>query len=231
MARRTLSLAKVFESLVSFCGNLRRGRLLDAQQGIESIRRLHWREFEQLVSEAFRREGYSVRETQRGADGGVDIWLRRDGRTVAVQCKHWKSFRVGVPVVRELLGVIHHDASKADEGIIVCTGYYTEEAIVFARGAPIRLIDGRTLWRMVAAVQAHRERKAAEHEGNRVLGWLRRVRAHRIIQAAEGAASLERTCRRCGHGMVLRTARKGKHKGREFFGCTRFPKCHYTEQL
>lgn len=32
-------------------------------------------------------------------------------------------------------------------------------------------------------------------------------------------------CSRCGKPMVLRTARKGKNAGNQFYGCTGFPKC------
>lgn len=33
-------------------------------------------------------------------------------------------------------------------------------------------------------------------------------------------------CPKCGASTKLRTARKGDHAGRRFWGCTRFPKCH-----
>lgn len=37
-------------------------------------------------------------------------------------------------------------------------------------------------------------------------------------------------CPRCSAPLVLRVAEKGKHKGKEFLGCSEFPKCRYTEQ-
>ena len=47
-----------------------------------------WREFEMLVGEAFRLQGYQVVETGGGgADGGVDLVLRKDRETFLVQCK------------------------------------------------------------------------------------------------------------------------------------------------
>ncbi len=36
------------------------------------------------------------------------------------------------------------------------------------------------------------------------------------------------TCDRCNSPMTRRTARKGEHKGKQFWGCTRFPKCRYS---
>ncbi len=32
-------------------------------------------------------------------------------------------------------------------------------------------------------------------------------------------------CPKCGSGMVLRTATKGQYSGKQFYGCSRFPKC------
>jgi restriction system protein len=36
-------------------------------------------------------------------------------------------------------------------------------------------------------------------------------------------------CPRCGSNMVLRKAKKGANAGNQFFGCSSFPKCRYTE--
>lgn len=35
-------------------------------------------------------------------------------------------------------------------------------------------------------------------------------------------------CPKCGSKMVLRTAMKGPHAGRKFWGCSKFPKCRET---
>lgn len=130
----------------------RKKRLLDTRDGIASIRELSWREFEELVAEAFRREGYRVVEnTKAGADGGVDIRLRRDGKLFLVQCKKWNSNRVGVGVVREMVGVMV-DAGAAGV-IIVCSGRFTRDAWSFARNKSVRLVDGRALMGMIGRVR------------------------------------------------------------------------------
>ena len=38
------------------------------------------------------------------------------------------------------------------------------------------------------------------------------------------------TCPRCDSEMVLRTARKGKNVGQQFWGCSRYPKCRATKR-
>ena len=80
---------------------------------LEAIQALSPNEFEQLVGEAFRRQGYVVRETGLGGpDGGVDLELRRSNKMTLVQCKRWRSYRVGVNVVRELYGVVTPFSSR-----------------------------------------------------------------------------------------------------------------------
>ena len=37
------------------------------------------------------------------------------------------------------------------------------------------------------------------------------------------------TCPRCGSKMILRTASKGANKGRQFYGCSNYPKCRYIK--
>ncbi|AIF49534.1 restriction endonuclease [Dyella japonica] len=140
-------------ALLSFLKRRRRRQLLGAQTGMDSLRDMDWQAFELLVGEAFRRQGYAVEETGLGgADGGKDVVLRKGGRKSIVQCKQWRSQRVGVPVVREMYGVMVHE--DADAVKIVALGGYTPEAIAFARNKPIELIDGHALLATVMDIQA-----------------------------------------------------------------------------
>lgn len=85
-----------------------------------------WQEFEMLVGEAFRRREYMVSETGGGgADGGVDLVLRKDGEKLLVQCKQWKAFKVGVTTIRELYGVMA--AGGAAGGFVVTSGVFTQD--------------------------------------------------------------------------------------------------------
>ncbi len=38
-------------------------------------------------------------------------------------------------------------------------------------------------------------------------------------------------CPRCGSKMVLRIAKKGKHAGQQFYGCSNFPKCRFVKNM
>jgi restriction system protein len=197
---------------IAFFNASRRRKLLDSQTGIESIRAMSWQSFELLVGEAFRRQGYGVEE--RGgsaADGGVDLVLRKDGKTTVVQCKRWREVQVGVQPVRELFGVMH--ASGADAAIFVSSGTYTADAVEFARGQPIRLIDGDELADMVAAIQ---EERAIE-------GRLAKALAPSLQRPVYG-----KVCPICGGPMTKRIAKKGPKAGGSFWGCSSFPACRGT---
>ena len=144
-------------AIASFVGHTRRRKLLDSQTGIESLRQINSRQFEQLSGEAFRRQGYAIEETGLGgADGGIDLILRKDGQTTLVQCKQWQNRQVGVKIVREMYGLLlHHQAAAVK---IVALGDYTDDARQFARGKPIELIHGGKLIATVRSLQTTKAR-------------------------------------------------------------------------
>jgi restriction system protein len=114
----------------------------------DKLSSLTWAEFELLVGEAFRLDGFEVE--QRGgaqADGGVDLVLRRGGEKFLVQCKQWRATRVGVAIVRELFGVMA--ATGATGGFVVTSGTFTNDATAFAEGRNVILVDGKILLEMI----------------------------------------------------------------------------------
>jgi restriction system protein len=61
-----------------------------------------------------------VENDSAGPDGGIDLVIRKDGNRYLVQCKQWRSQKVGVKVVREMFGLVA--AEKAAGGIVICSG-------------------------------------------------------------------------------------------------------------
>ena len=146
-------------ALRAYLSERRRDRLVDHQVSLETLRAIDWRDFERLVGEAFRRWGYRIEETGLGgADGGIDLRLTKAGAVTLVQCKHWKASSVGAPIVREMLGLMHHHRAQAIA--VVTSGSFTREARAFAaQEQAIELIDGLKLLRMIKAVQATPQRQ------------------------------------------------------------------------
>ncbi len=183
----------------AFLNARRKAKQLDTQRNIQTVRDLHWRNFEELVAEAYRRQGYRVTEGGYGADGGIDLELRRDGLLILVQCKQWKTQKVGVNVVREMFGVL--TAHQANYFIIISSGTFTQQAIDFAAGKPIELLDGPKLLALVNDVQV----------------------------SPQVTIEKPKTCPKCSGELVERTAKRGPNAGNRFLGCSNFPKCRYTE--
>ncbi|MFA9476946.1 restriction endonuclease [Phycisphaerales bacterium AB-hyl4] len=193
-------------------------RRLDRQTGIDSIRALSWQDFEQLLAEAFRWQGYRVYITAAGADGGVDLVLEKAGRRTLVQAKQWKSWKVGVKIVRELLGV--QVAQQADEVVLATSGQLTREATAFAEANGIRVIDGPQLAELIASVQHMPDKPAAPA-----------ATPAPSAQPPDPGTDATAPCPACGAAMVQRTARQGKHAGKSFWGCTTFPACRSTKAM
>lgn len=180
---------------------------------------MSWRDFEMLVSEGFRLQGYTVAENFKpGPDDGIDLVLRKNGEQYLVQCKQWRAFKVGVPVVRELYGVMA--AKGAAGGFVVTSGRFTSEAEEFASGRNVALIDGPKLHKLLT--QAKGGDASARHSkpvGN----------AGRAADPARKAAEVfAPNCPRCAQAMVRRTAKKGANAGQEFWGCSDYPRCRGT---
>jgi restriction system protein len=78
-----LPFAFLVGAIVSAFNSYKRKKLYDDALSSRDTHPLHnysWQEFEQLIGEHFRRQGYSVEETKGGADGGFDLILRREER-------------------------------------------------------------------------------------------------------------------------------------------------------
>ena len=122
-----------------------RATFLQQNVDISWLNNLSWQDFERQVAEVYRQRGYQVDEVGGGgADGGVDLRLRRDGTTAIVQCKRWKTYKVGVKPVRELFGVM--TAERAGRAIFISSGIYTDEALAVRRGQTARTCRRRNNW-------------------------------------------------------------------------------------
>ncbi|RYX95129.1 MAG: hypothetical protein EOO28_11940 [Comamonadaceae bacterium] len=209
----------VLGAVASAVGRWRRRQLVTTvseSKAADALDGMTWQQFELLVGEGFRRQGYSVTEAGgAGPDGGVDLVLAKSGEKFLVQCKQWKAFKVGVTVVRELYGVMA--ARGATGGFVVTSGQFTAEAVAFASGRNIKLVDGPALLRLIREDSASREPPA-------------RARPAAPVQTApaKAAFSATPTCPKCASPMIRRVAKRGTSAGNQFWGCSSFPGCKGT---
>lgn len=126
----------------------------DATTLIESMSR---REFDKLIAEAFRLQGYQLVENptrDSGPTAAVDLVLRKDRETVYVDCRSWRAARVGVEVIRALHAVMV--LQRVAGGFVVTSGRFSRQAAAFAQGCNIKLIDGPIVHGLIVKAQMSR---------------------------------------------------------------------------
>ena len=171
---------------------------------VQQLRSIDWFQFEQLVALVYRKQGYAV--SRRGGanpDGGIDLVIEQNGTRTAVQCKHWKTWNVGVKAVREFLGALT-DAS-IQRGLFITLGGCTGDAKRLADKDGIEVVNEAGLARMLEVTDARFDPAALEILRD---DW--------------------KMCPKCEREMVLRTATKGPGAGKEFWGCSGYPRCRFT---
>lgn len=181
------------------------------------LNQMSWSQFELLVGETLRRMGYDVIQNGGGgADGGIDLHATKGGKRYVVQCKQWRTYRVGVSVVREHFGVI--TAEGAAGGLVVTSGRFTREAIEFAEGKNITLVDGDQLRKNIGVVS-----QSAKPQPNR--SFSSSPPPSSSTPSSPPSAPATPRCPVCNGAMVMREAKKGGKAGSSFWGCRQFPSC------
>ncbi|PXX73152.1 restriction system protein [Pseudomonas sp. LAMO17WK12:I10] len=200
-----------------------------------AIRNLNWDQFEQMVGEAFRKQGYAVAETVKGPDGGIDLELRRGGELFLVQCKQWKAEKVSVQVVRELYGVM--SARGAAGGFVVTSGVFTKDAWKFAMGTSVHLVDGSRLVEWFKAPNTKIQYPSVTSSvptDDSVRGVEAPAGNHELNGNALSPIDTHgQECPRCGGAMTARYARAINQGIAQsvFLGCLNFPACRGTRPL
>jgi Restriction endonuclease len=137
---------------------------LNAQD--EDLDRIHWRQFELLTAEFFRRSGYEVELTPPRGDGGVDILAKRDTaplgpELIVVQCKRYAADNtVTIEQVRAFWTVF--DERGATRGLVATTS---------------RLEAGARAW------TSARQYRIGVADQEHVRDWLEQLATKRNVQA------------------------------------------------
>lgn len=142
--------AVAFGALVRRLHRARLVRGITISRGLGLIENMTWVDFELVVGEAFRRQGYDVHERGPARGDGVAFELKRAGEIFLVECKHWQaSVVVGVPIVREFYGVLAR--SGAAGGFLITSSRFSDDALAYAQDSHLELIDGKALVQLLAA--------------------------------------------------------------------------------
>jgi len=201
---------------ISAIRSFQRKTLLKTQKGIDTIRDLHWRDFEFLVAQAYRQQGYRVLENEEmGPDGGIDLIIEKNSNRYIVQCKQWCTIKVGVKVIREMYGTMH--SVNAQGVIIITSGLFTQEAKNFAHDKPIDLVEGNELVQLIKNAQNTRP--------------IDKAPAHPAVEIKTPDNMSDNQCPSCGSQLIVRVAKRGNNTGKKFIGCSGYPKCKFTKPI
>jgi restriction system protein len=127
-------------------------------------------EFEEFVAAQLRTVGWSVTHTASTGDYGVDLIAKRNGASMAVQCKR-QAKAVGVAAVQQVVsGAAHHGCSQS---VVVTNRAFTKAARQLAATHRCRLV-GREQVQIWAGAAAPDDKRLARFEHR---PWLSKRRA------------------------------------------------------
>jgi len=126
-------------------------RYLKRYRSVKKLKKLSWEDFEMLSLYFFQQQGWKVRgNTLKGADGGVDLWMKKRGTEAIVQCKKYEDARVTIKVIREMYGLMHEYG--VDRAYIVTTSEFTKECYKFVEDKEMELINGEVLVKKIKQI-------------------------------------------------------------------------------
>jgi restriction system protein len=170
----------------------------------ERLRAIDWYQFEKVVGAIYEVYGCNVKRLGGAKpDGGIDLIAEKNGERTVVQCKQWRNRAVKVREVRELLGTLKD--ANIESGVLVALSGCTDDARALADKHKIAIVDEAELVKLIREADGSID--------------------HRIKKFLEDDTKY---CPRCEHPLVLRTAAKGPNPGEQFWGCSEYPRCHYT---
>ena len=113
-------------------------------QALERAGAMSWRDFANLLEEAFIRQGHTVTRLNTAA---ADFSLSKGARVTLVSCKRWKAATHGVESLRELVAA--KDARQADQCTYISLGAVSDNARRFATEQGVILMYGDELGQLI----------------------------------------------------------------------------------
>jgi restriction system protein len=187
--------------------------------GVALLEGMGWNQFELLAADGFRQRGYVVSETGGSGGRAVDMVLTRNQEQFLVDCKPWRSRAVGVAPLRELHGLMA--ARGAAGGFVLTSGIFTPEALQFAAGRHLELIDGSRLRDLLHA----REEKTLPVVIRREAPFF-----DTTLPPSDWRLRAQ-PCPLCGGPMIERVLAQGPMAGRRVLGCSHYPLCEGTREM
>lgn len=108
--------------------------------------------FEHRCADILEKNGWATEMTPKIGDQGVDILAKKDGMTVALQCKNYQA-PVGNSAIQEIsAGRAHYNA---DYAVVVSPSGYTKSARMLAESNGVLIIDVSELGCLADKITSH----------------------------------------------------------------------------
>lgn len=175
-----------------------------AKSGIKDIDKMDGFQFEEYLKVLFKKLGYKSTVTKKSGDFGVDLLLRSEDRTIAVQAKRYGyGNKVSLKAVQEIYaGGTYY---LADERWVVTNAFFTKSALELAKACNVRLVNRHELQELILKLKPEKTPREVRME----------------------VSPEQKSCPKCKSKLILRT---GKNSS-EFYGCSNYPKCTYTASI
>jgi hypothetical protein len=172
---------------------------------LDKLRAMDWFRFQKVIFQIYEKQGYTVTRTGGvNPDGGIDLFIEKDGVRGAVQCKPWTQWKIQALTVREFVGAMYLEG--IEQGVMIIPGGCTAPAQSLADEQRIKILGEADLGRMLEAVAAGTDQE--------LLGLINDRR---------------KLCPKCESELVLRSARA--NPGQHFWGCSTYPRCDYNRPV
>lgn len=175
-----------------------------AASGIKDIDKMDGYQFEEYLKVLFKKLGYKASVTKKSGDFGVDLVLKSNNHSIAVQAKRYGfSNKVSIKAVQEVYaGAKIYDA---DESWVITNSHFTKKASELAEACNVRLVNRQQLQELILKIKPNKTPAEIRKE----------------------IAPEQKKCPKCDGGkLVLKTGVNG-----EFYGCSNFPSCSHTANL
>lgn len=134
----------------------------------QELERIHWRQFEYLTAEYFRRYGYQITVTPPRGDGGIDVIAERSDEVIGpdlivVQCRRYaKNNVISLNELKAFWTTI--DDYGATKGLIVTTSHLTTGGHKFVEARKYRLsaIEGENVRKWIEALSSYKNKGQAK---------------------------------------------------------------------
>lgn len=209
-----------------------------AGKSLDQLQSLSPDVFEDWVAARFHDLGYSVKVAGSWGDHGVDLVAEKGGKTAVIQCKNYKAWKVGEPVLRDLYGAMHDFG--ADKAYLVTTGQVTQAARSWAQGKPLEIWDGKMVSQL--SKQFALERKYQQGQLSFSTPALEKAVVAASAEALSSPPAIQATpltvsaqsdkpslsCPKCGSKLMQR---RNRTSGEPFLACPGYPDCRYARPL